>query len=279
MEEKIMKTVKLIIAWILMILAVVGIIAVLAGFVGSWVVRNKVTDVTINLLTVGETAVAATSDSVNQVESRLGESADKVRAVETGLEQAGDVLKENSIIIALINETIGEQLAPALTSARETAVTVANFTFALSDAVDAANSVPFVNLDGPAVDLIQGAAEGIVQVHDDMTAMRAELVDRREGRIEGGVDVITGYTSGITIGIQEVQNNLQAFDDELAVLSADLGALKISLPRTYTLITLGVNLILLLIGIAFISLILHSLSFIKNPEQTLGDLMGKEVIE
>ncbi len=274
-----MKTVKLIIAWILMILAVVGIIAVLAGFVGSWVVRNKVTDVTINLLTVGETAVAATSDSVNQVESRLGESADKVRAVETGLEQAGDVLKENSIIIALINETIGEQLAPALTSARETAVTVANFTFALSDAVDAANSVPFVNLDGPAVDLIQGAAEGIVQVHDDMTAMRAELVDRREGRIEGGVDVITGYTSGITIGIQEVQNNLQAFDDELAVLSADLGALKISLPRTYTLITLGVNLILLLIGIAFISLILHSLSFIKNPEQTLGDLMGKEVIE
>lgn len=129
------------------------------------------------------------------------------------------------------------------------------------------------------MDLIQGAAEGIVQVHDDMTAMRAELVDRREGRIEGGVDVITGYTSGITIGIQEVQNNLQAFDDELAVLSADLGALKISLPRTYTLITLGVNLILLLIGIAFISLILHSLSFIKNPEQTLGDLMGKEVIE
>ncbi|MCZ7670030.1 MAG: hypothetical protein M5U34_24080 [Chloroflexi bacterium] len=49
-----MKTVKLIIAWILMILAVVGIIAVLAGFVGSWVVRNKVTDVTINLLTVGK---------------------------------------------------------------------------------------------------------------------------------------------------------------------------------------------------------------------------------
>lgn len=236
-----MKTVKLIVAWILMVLAVVGVIAVLAGFVGSWMVRNRVTTVTVNLLTVGETAVAATSDSVNQVENRLGESADKVIAVEEGIVGAGEMLKDNSIIIALINETIGDELAPALTSAKETAVTVANLTFALSDAVDAANNVPFVNLDGPAVNLIQGAADGIVEVHDDMTAMKKELVDRREGRIEGGVDVITGYTSGITIGIQEVQSSLQAFDDELVALSADLGALKISLPRTFTLITIGVD--------------------------------------
>lgn len=274
-----MKTVKLIVAWILMILAVIGVIAVLAGFVGSWVVRNRVTTITVNLLTVGETAVAATSDSVNQVESRLGESADKVMTVEDRIVGAGDVLKDNSIIIALINETIGDELAPTLTSAKETAVTVANLTFALSDAVDAANNVPFVNLDGPAVTLIQGAADGIVEVHDDMTTMKKQLVDRREGRIEGGVDVITGYTSGITIGIQEVQNNLQAFDDELAVLSADLGALKISLPRTYTLITIGVNLILLLIGVAFVSLILHSLSFIRNPEQTFGELTGEKATD
>lgn len=274
-----MRTFKLVLAWILTVLAVIGVIAVLAGFVGSWMVRNKVTDVTINVLTVGETAVAATSDSVNQVESRLGESADKVMAVEDGIVGAGDVLKDNSIIIALINETIGDELAPALTSAKETAVTVANLTFALSDAVDAANGVPFVNLDGPGVNLIQGAADGIVQLNDDVTAMKTELVDRREGRIEGGVDVITGYTSGITLGIQEVQSSLQAFDDELAVLSADLGALKISLPRTYTLITIGINLILLLVGVAFISLFLHSISFIKNPEQTFGELTGEKLAE
>jgi hypothetical protein len=268
-----MKTFKVVLAWILTVLAIVGVIAVLAGFVGSWVVRNKVTDVTVNLLTVGETAVSATRDSVNQVDGRLGESADKVMVVETRIVGAGDVLKDNSILIALINETIGDELAPALTSARETAVTVANLAFALSDIVEAVNEIPFVTLDGPGATLIQGAAEGIVVVHDDMTAMRTELVERREGRIEGGVDVITGYTSGITIGIQEVQRNLQAFDTQLAAFSTDLGDLKISLPRTYTLITLGVNLVLLLIGVAFVSLFLHSLSFIKNPDQTLNELI------
>ena len=268
-----MRTFKLVLAWILTVLAVVGVIAVLAGLVGSWMVRNRVTDVTLELLTAGETIVAATSDSVNQVDGKLGGSADLVMDVEGAVLDAGDILKDNSIIGTLISQTIGEELAPAINSAKETAVTVAGFTFALNDAIEAANSIPFVNLDGPAVNLIQGASEGIIQVNNDVTEMKTELVDRREGRIEGGVDIITGYTSSITIALQEIQSQLQAFDAELATITVDLGALKISLPRTFTMITIGVNLVLLLIGVAFVSLFLHSLSFVKNPDQTFNDMI------
>jgi hypothetical protein len=268
-----MRTFKLVLAWILTVLAVMGVVVTLAGLVGSWVVRNRVTDVTLELLTAGETIIAATSDSVNQVNDSLAESTDLVVDVEGAVLEAGDILKDNSIIGTLISQTIGEELAPAINSAKETAVTVAGFTFALNDAITAANSIPFVNLDGPGVNLIQGASEGIIQVHNDVTEMKTELVDRREGRIEGGVDVITGYTTAITIALEEIQSQLQAFDAELAVITADLGALKISLPRTFTMITIGVNLVLLLIGVAFVSLFLHSLSFIKNPDQTLNELI------
>ncbi len=114
--------------------------------------------------------------------------------VEGAVLEAGDILKDNSIIGTLISQTIGEELAPAVNSARETAVTIAGFTFALDNAIGAVNEIPFVNLDGPAVNLIQGASEGIIQVNKDVIEMKRELVDRREGRIEGGVDVITGYT-------------------------------------------------------------------------------------
>ena len=69
-----MRTFRIIVAWILTILAVVGVIVVLAGLVGSWIVRNRVTDVTVELLTVGETAVTMTSDGVNRVDDRLDES-------------------------------------------------------------------------------------------------------------------------------------------------------------------------------------------------------------
>ena len=69
-----MRTLKLVVAWILTILAVVGVIAVLAGFVGSWIVRNKVTDVTVELLTVGETAVSVGASSAMFVDAYVGAS-------------------------------------------------------------------------------------------------------------------------------------------------------------------------------------------------------------
>jgi hypothetical protein len=203
----------------------------------------------------------------------LGESAERVVEVETAVLEAGDVLKENSIIGHVISQTIGAELAPTIKTAKETATTIAALTLALNDAIDAANEIPFINLDGTVPTLIQDASEGIVQLDSDITELKTELVERREGRVEGGVEKITGYTTGITEGIQAAQSNLQEFDTELGTLSAELAALKISLPHTYTLITIGVNLILLLIGVAFISLILHGVSFIKNPDQTFSDLV------
>lgn len=274
-----MKTVKLVGAWILMVLAVVGVIVVLAGFVGSWVVRNKVTTVTVNLLTVGETAVSSASDSVNRVDDRLDESVANVNEVETAVLDAGDVLKDNSVIGHVISQTIGAELAPVLNTARDTIVTVAELTFALNDAIDAANEIPFVSLDGTVPTLIQDASTGIVELNDEVTELKTELVERREGRIEGGVDVVTGLTTEISTGIQEIQGNLQAFDTELATISDELAALKVSLPRTFTMITIAVNLILLLIGIAFVSLIFHGISFIKNPDQTLSDLTGAKAAD
>lgn len=269
-----MRTFKLVMAWILTVLAVLGLVLVVVGLVGSWNVRNRVTTATVALLTAGETAVSVGSDGVTRVDERLGESASRVMAVESAVVGAGEVLKDNSLIGAAISVTIGEQLAPALNTTKETAVTIADLTFAINDTINAVNDIPFVNLDGPGATLIQEAADGIVQLNDDVTTLKNELVERREGRIEGGVDTITGYTTVMTQGIQDVQSNLQAFNAELAALSAEIAALKVSLPRTFTLITIGVNLLLLLIAIALVSLLLHGISFIKNPDQTFNDMIG-----
>jgi hypothetical protein len=269
-----MRTFKLIMAWILTVLAVLGLVLVVVGFVGSWNVRNRVTTATVALLTAGETAVSVGSDGVTRVDERLGESAGRVMAVESAVVGAGEVLKDNSLIGTAISVTIGEQLAPALNTAKETAVTVAGLTFAINDTINAINDIPFVNLDGPGVTLMQEAADGIVQLNDDVATLKNELVERREGRIEGGVDTLTTYTTVMTQGIQDVQSNLQAFNAELAALSAEMAALKVSLPRTFTLITIGVNLLLLLIAIALVSLLLHGISFIKNPDQTFNDMIG-----
>ena len=56
------------------------------------------------------------------------------------------------------------------------------------------------------------------------------------------------------------------------VSSERLAERKVSLPRTFTMITIAVNLVLLLIALAFVSLLLHAWTFTKNPDQSLRDL-------
>jgi hypothetical protein len=58
----------------------------------------------------------------------------------------------------------------------------------------------------------------------------------------------------------------------MAQTSTKLADAKVSLPRTFTLIALAVDVALLLIGLALASLLLHSWAMAQNPDLTLKDL-------
>ena len=271
-----METFKRILAVIVLILAVVGVLAMLAGVGGSWVVRNKVTAVTLNLLTVGETAVAATSGSLNRIDDQLDVSQARLDTLEINVAEAGEGLKETSVVMAVISNTIGTELAPALSQAEETAVTVRDTTLALDEAITAVNELPFINLDGFVPTLIGDVADGIIALEERVEELRQEVQDRRENRVNEGVDFVTGYTTDLSSRIGSLQTKINEADDRLGAASADLTALKISLPRTFTLITLAVNFAFLFMALAFASLSIHAWTFIKNPKQKLSDIILNE---
>ncbi len=264
---------KRILAVIVLILAIVGVLAMLAGVVGSWVVRNKVTAVTLDLLTVGETAVAATSGSLNRIDDRLDASQERIGTLEMNVTEAGEGLKETSIVMTVISNTIGTELTPSIGQAKETAVTVKETTFALDQAITAVNELPFINLDGFVATLISDVADGIIALENRVEELSQEVRARRENRVNEGVDFVTSYTTDLSSRIGDLQSKINEADARLGETSADLAALKISLPRTFTLITLAVNFVLLFIALAFASLIIHAWTFIKNPAQDLFDIV------
>jgi hypothetical protein len=267
-----MRTFKLVVAWIVVVLSVLGILAVLAGMVGSWMVRNKVTEVTVNLLTVGETAVATTSQGLNRIDDRLDVSQQNITTLETNINNVGEDLAETSLVGTVLASNISEETAASISEAKATAVTIADTVAALDAAINTANEIPFINLDGFVPTLISDLADGLVELDTRMTEFRTGVQERREERVSTTAGYFTGLTSEMSNTIGDVQSRLNEIDGRLEDTADRLAEAKISLPRTFTLITLAVNVALLLIGLAFASLLLHSWGLAKNPDLTLKEL-------
>ena len=270
-----MRTFKRVLVWIMVVLSVLGIVVVLGSFVGSWIVRNTVTDVTVELLTVGETAVSSVSDGLNRVDDRLDTSQDNLVILEDDIAAAGETVSDTNVVGTVIKRTTSDETALAITEARSTAVGLADTVAALDAAIEAANQVPFVNLDGVAFSAVGQVADGLEELEEDIAEFRVGVQERKDEKIEDSVDFLTGMTNKMSIGIAEVQSNINAVDTQLAGTSTNLADAKVTLPRIYTTITVVVNLILLLVGAAFISLLMHSWALAQNPDLTFQTLMHK----
>lgn len=271
-----MKTFKKIVAWIVVILAIIGIIIAVAGMAGSWVVNNKVTTVTVNLLTAGQNAVTSVSNGVNRIDERLDVTQERIDNIDDKVMTAGGELKETSLVVALIDNLIGDELRPIIAAVNDTATTIRDTATAIDEVIQAVDNIPLVS-----VDRISPGDNIFTQIADDITAIgvaideaQSDIQAKREGQIEEVVDTATAKTDEVRSRVSNVQGELAEADSRLETTYNNLDELKITLPRTFLMITLFVNFLFLFMGIAFVSLMFHGISYIKNPEQTLGELLA-----
>ncbi len=270
-----MKTFKRIVAWIVVIVAIVGILAAIGGMAGSWVVNNRVTSITLNLLTAGQNAIAATSNSVNRIDQRLDVTHERINKIDDRVITAGDELTETSLVVTLVDNLIGDEIRPIIEAVSDTADTIRETATAIDEVIQAVDNIPFVSLDR-----IDAGANIFTQIADDITAIetaidetQAEVQAKREGKIEDVVNTVTGRTDEWRGRVNDVQGRLAEADSRLDTSTANLDDLKISLPRTFLMITLAVNLLFIIMGIAFLSLMFHAVAYLRDSDQTLKELL------
>jgi hypothetical protein len=261
-----MRTFKRVTGWFLLVVAVSGIIAILIGIVASWNVRNRVTEITVNLLTVGETAVNTVNAGLGRISDRLDTTLENVQTLETNLTSVGEDLTENSLVREAISANISEETAASISEARATAVTIQEAVIALDETIATVNQLPFVELDGFAVGLVSDLANGLIALEQEITTLRTGIQDRREERIGDTMAFFTGITSQISGRIGEAQSKVNDVQARLTTTSDKMAAAKESLPGIFTILTIGADVILLLVGVAFGSLLLHGWELAKKRD-------------
>ncbi|MCL4262052.1 MAG: hypothetical protein KJ069_02510 [Anaerolineae bacterium] len=267
-----MRTFKLVVAWILVVLSVLGIIAVLIGLVASWQIRNRATEATVNLLTAGETAVTTLSNGMGRIDDRLAVTQQNIETLENNITNTGADVTENSLVGQAISAQISEETAASIAEARATVTAITDAVSTLNAAINAANAIPFVQLDGFVPELVGDIATGIAELEQSVTTFRTGVQQRREDRIADTVGYFTGITAEMSDRVGQVQSRLETAETRLDTTTNRLESAKIRLPRIYTTITIAANVALLLIGVAFGSLLLHGWALTKNPDLTLKEL-------
>ncbi|HRQ41309.1 MAG TPA: hypothetical protein PLD25_25605 [Chloroflexota bacterium] len=267
-----MRTFKLVVAWILVALSVLGIIAVLIGLVASWSVRNRATEATVNLLTAGETAVTTLSNGIGRIDDRLAVTQQNIQTLETNITTVGADVTENSLVGQAISAQISEETAANIAEARATVQAITDAVNTLNAAINAANAIPFVQLDGFVAELVSDIADGIAELEQNITTFRTSVQERREERITDTVGYFTGITGQMSDRVTQVQSRLETAETRLSTTTDRLESAKVRLPRIYTTLTIAANVALLLIGVAFVSLLLHGWVLAHNPDLTLKEL-------
>lgn len=271
-----MKTFKKVVAWIVVVVAVAGILLAVGGVVGSWVINNQVTAATIGLLNAGQNAVTAVNDGVNRLDARLDLTQERINKVDDRVINAGSELQETSLVVTLVDNLIGDEIRPIIESISDTVNTIRDTATALDEVIQAVDKVPFVSLDKimPGDNIFTQIADEITAIETSIDETRAEVQAKREGKIEEVVDTVTGRTDQWRGRVSTAQGKLAEADSRLDTTMDNLDGLKISLPRTFLMITLVANLLFIMMGIAFASLMLHGISYIRNSDQTFKELIA-----
>lgn len=267
-----MRTFKKVVGWILVVLSVLGLIGVFIGILGSWQVRNMATEATVNLLMAGETAVTTLSNGIGRIDDRLAVTQQNIQTLENNITGVGADVTENSLVGQAISAQISEETAANIAEARATVQAITDAVNTLNAAINAANAIPFVQLDGFVPELVGDIANGITELEQNITDFRTGVQQRREERISDTVGYFTGITGQMSDRVGQVQSRLETAENRLETTTARLESAKIRLPRLYTTLTLAANVALLLIGLAFASLLLHGWALAHNPDLTLKDL-------
>jgi chromosome segregation ATPase len=267
---------KKIVAWIVIILAIAGILISVAGLVGSWVVNSTITQVTLNLLTASQNAVMNVNNSVIRIDERLDVTQERINRIDERVINIGDELTESSIIVTVISNQFGDEISPIIDNIRTTANTVRDTATAIDEVIEAVDNIPLVSVEkiNPGDNVFTQIVEDIDAIETAIEETRSDLQTRREDTIEEIVGNVTGRTNEVRSRVTTAQDRLGEAENRLATANSNLDALKVRLPRTFLLITILISLMFIFMGIAFLSLIFHAYSYIRNPEQTFRELVA-----
>lgn len=257
-----MSTFNRILAWVLIVISVLGILVCSLGIAGSWMVNDSLTQTVLGLISRAETTLSRVEDSLTLADATLKDSSATVATVQEAASQLGDRIEKNSPVLDRISQILKDELGPAVNKLRDAFLKVEERVQAVNNAIEALNALPGVQL--ATLDLqLEGPQERVGLIVDAVQQLQQNIADFKAGIVQSmapfmeRLDRIAGFLARLE---EEVNTYITLVNN----LQAALATATVNIPSLIDRITLTISIVFLWIIIAQIALFLVARAYLKT---------------
>ena len=267
-----METLKRILAGAVIVLCILGVLVAALGVVAVWRINTPVTESLAKLLTSVDAILQIVETGLVSFNTGLSNIIDLVQSTETTIVETGNTVKETSLLLVLIDATIGDELIPLLEKASDTLNSVVESVVAVNDALEAFNSVPFISIPTLTADL-EAAEVRIVEIQNDIDETQQEVQAAKEEAVESIVSPVSTRLKQVDADLQFVGEKSTQFESQVTASREGIAEVIEKLPGWIDLASVTTTLVMAWLIFAQGSLLLLSYAYIRTGEFkiTLGD--------
>jgi chromosome segregation ATPase len=252
----------------------------LAAVVQIWLVKGKVAAASIKMLQAMDESASVVINITTRVDTGLAKIADVSGKIESASSQLAQNVDDRGVVLTLLPEAREQELTAAVTSVQEDFAAIKELLKAVNEAIQAFNSLPFIELPVKGLTAIETLESRIEQLTVLVDGVKADIHAFRSGTA-GRISKITASVSDLNMQLANIRSNLQLVDSELENIQVQSRELQELLPSLLTSIAVMVTLLAAWVGYSQIVIIERAVKTYReaqNREAILELVDLKEVV-
>jgi predicted nucleic acid-binding Zn-ribbon protein len=245
-----MRTLKRILAVIVMVISVLLLVLSLASIAGTWIVRDQLTTGLVGIVTAAETRATTVKQGLDRLDTALTQARDQVAAVEQDVQAFGADVEQNRPLFTAISDRVGLNLSPLVDSAREIMTTIREAVAAVNSTIEAINAIPFVSVPVPELESLKKLSQDVDNFRTEVQDLRTAMDQRRIEIIDGAVSIITTPTSQIGSTLDGMRTTVSGYSRQLGAVQEGLSSFKSAIGRWLAWTAVILSLILLWLALS-----------------------------
>jgi hypothetical protein len=270
-----MDTIKRILAWITVVIAVIGILACLAGVIGSWAVNERLTNGILSLLSGVQVQLASIEDLLIRAGDHLQTTNEALQSIQEAASQLGTRIEENTPILDRITGVFNERLLPSINTVREIFRPIREGVVAVNNSLEALNALPGVDLP-TLTNQLEALDQQIAEVALAVEQLQGNIADLRAGVVENVLVPFLERIEGITGTVTALLENVNAYIGQLDNLQAAVTNLQARIPGTIDLISFVLSIVFIWLALAQTSLVLVAWLYLRTGRLIWASNIGDQ---